>query len=136
MSHLMAQDASNATIYAPKGKAIKGFDPVAYFTASKPMMGKVIYSYDWMGATWQFTSNENMEAFKQDPEKYAPQFGGYCAYGVADGHKAPTQADAWTIVDGKLYLNYNDKVKELWDKNQKKNIEKAEKLWPTVQLEK
>jgi hypothetical protein len=74
----------------------------------------------------------NLDAFKLTPEKYAPQFGGYCAYGVSDDHKSPTDPDAWTIVDGKLYLNYNADVKTLWTKDQAGLIQKANELWPTI----
>ena len=73
-----------------------------------------------------------MESFKKSPEKYAPQYGGYCAYGTAGGHKAPTQTETWTIVDGKLYFNYNEKVKESWNKEQAKLIEKANTQWPLI----
>ena len=77
-----------------------------------------------------------VDALCPSPEKYAPQYGGYCAFGTADGHKAPTQAETWTIVDDKLYFNYNLKVKDLWNKNMKANIEKADKNWPTVKVSK
>jgi YHS domain-containing protein len=86
------------------GKAIKGYDPVPFFKESKPVKGLNNLSYQWQNATWLFSNNENLEAFKASPEKYAPQYGGYCAYGTADGHKAPTQADTWTVVNGNLYL--------------------------------
>jgi predicted lipoprotein len=73
-----------------------------------------------------------MEIFKANPEKYAPRYGGFCAYGTADGHKAPTSPDAWTIVDGKLYLNYDKSVQSLWKKDQQGYIQKADKNWPEV----
>ena len=83
-------------------------------------------------ATWHFSSAENLSLFKAEPEKYAPQFGGYCAYGMADGHKAPTQPDAWTIVDNKLYFNYNKEVLAKWRENRDESIKKAVDNWPTV----
>jgi hypothetical protein len=70
-----------------------------------------------------------LEAFKANPEKYAPQYGGFCAYGTSEGHKAPTQPDAWTIVNDKLYFNYNKDVKVLWNKNQSERIKKADENW-------
>ena len=76
-----------------------------------------------------------METFKADPIRYAPQFGGWCAYGTASGHKSPTQPETWSIVDEKLYLNYNPSVQKLWNKNQKGLIEQANKNWPTVKKE-
>ena len=76
-----------------------------------------------------------MEAFKSNPAKYAPQYGGYCAYGTSEGHKAPTQPDAWSIVDGKLYLNYNKDVQSDWKKKQSELIEKANRNWPKVKKE-
>jgi hypothetical protein len=70
------------------------------------------------------------------PEKYAPQYGGYCAYGTSEGHKAPTQAETWTIVNGKLYFNYNKQVKQMWMKDQAHRIEIADQKWPEVKLSK
>jgi YHS domain-containing protein len=125
--HLHAQE-----IFAPAGKAINGYDPVAFFKLSKPVMGADSLSYQWKGATWLFSDKEDMKTFIASPEKYAPQYGGYCAYGTADGHKAPTQTDTWTIVDDKLYFNYNSKVKEMWTKDQKNLIIKADKNWPLI----
>src|SRR5688572_20851360 len=97
---------SQKEVFSKSNLAIQGYDPVAYFKNSKPVQGKKEFSYSWKDATWNFASQENLEDFKNNPEKFAPQFGGYCAYGVADGHKAPTSPDAWTIVGDKLYLNY------------------------------
>lgn len=123
-------------VFVKSDAAIQGYDPVAYFKESQPVKGKAALSYNWKQATWHFASQQNLDDFKSNPEKYAPQFGGYCAYGMAEGHKAPTSPDAWTILDAKLYLNYNQGVKELWDKDQRGNIEKAIKNWPTVKNDK
>ncbi len=92
-------------VFAPDGKAIKGYDPVAFFKASKAVPGADSLAYEYKGAKWLFSSRENLKLFKASPDQYAPQFGGYCAYGTAEGHKAPTQTDTWSIVDGKLYFN-------------------------------
>jgi YHS domain-containing protein len=124
--------AQKAEIFQKDGAAIRGFDAVAFFIEGKPVMGEEKISYEWKGARWLFSSSANMESFKNDPEKYAPQYGGYCAYGIADGHKAPTEADTWTIIDDKLYFNYNRKVKEMWRKNTKGFIEKANANWPEL----
>jgi YHS domain-containing protein len=123
-------------VFAPSGKAINGYDPVAFFTESKPVKGTDANSYQWHGATWYFASPQNLDSFKTAPEKYAPQYGGYCAYGTAEGHKAPTKPETWTIEDGKLYFNYNLNVKKEWDKNRKTLIQKADANWPIVKNEK
>ena len=124
--------AQKSAIYAPDGKAIKGYDPVAFFKESKPVKGLNNLSYRWQNATWFFSTKENLEAFKRSPEKYAPQYGGYCSYGTADGHKAPTQADTWTIANGKLYFTYDTNVKTKWVKDQQHFIEVADRKWPEV----
>jgi YHS domain-containing protein len=124
--------AQKSEVFITDGKAIKGYDPVAFFKESKPVKGVESLSYQYNDVTWLFSSKTNLEAFKKDPEKYAPQYGGYCAYGTAGGHKAPTQTNTWTIVDGKLYFNYNDKVKESWNKQQAELIEKANTQWPLI----
>lgn len=124
--------AQTSEVYQKDGIAINGYDAVAFFTEQKPVKGDKQFSYAYKNVDWLFSSPDNRELFKATPEKYAPQYGGYCAFGTADGHKAPTQADTWTIVDDKLYFNYNLKVKDLWNKNMQANIEKADKKWPTI----
>lgn len=124
--------AQKAEVFSTSEGAIKGYDPVAYFTSGKPEKGDPQFSFRWNDADWNFSNQKNLDAFKLSPEKYAPQFGGYCAYGVSDNHKSPTDPDAWTIVDGKLYLNYNKQVKELWSKDKPGFIMKANELWPTI----
>lgn len=124
--------AQQSSVFQINGKAIRGYDPVAYFTDAKPIIGFDSLHTTWNNSEWYFSSKENLELFIKNPEKYAPQYGGYCAYGTADGHKAPTQPDAWAIIDDKLYFNYNTKVKAMWDKDQKGYIEKANKNWPLI----
>lgn len=119
-------------IYNTKAGAIKGYDPVAYFTKSKPVKGEQAYSFSWKNADWYFSTEENLKLFKADPEKYAPQFGGYCAYAVSQGSTAKIEPEAWSIVDGKLYLNYNQNIKATWEANQADFIKKAEANWPKV----
>ena len=125
----VAQKSAN---FVQSGKAIRGYDPVTYFTESKPVKGNEKHAYKWNNADWYFSSQQNLDLFKANPEKYAPQYGGYCAYGLSNGYKAPTDADAWTIENGKLYLNYNTDVREMWNKEKKERIEKADKNWPQV----
>lgn len=126
--------AQKAQVFNTDGTAIHGYDAVAFFTTGKPEEGVAQFTYKWMDVNWQFASNKNLEAFKAAPEKYAPQYGGYCAYGTADGdgHKAPTEIDTWTIAGDKLYFNYNKNVKNMWMKDQKRLIEKADKNWPEL----
>ncbi len=112
--------------------AVNGYDVVAYFKDSKPVKGSQQYVYEWNEAAWHFSNENNLNDFKANPEKYAPQYGGYCAYGTADGHKAPTEPDAWTIVNDKLYLNYNKEVQSEWMKDRPDLIKKADINWPEV----
>ena len=134
---LLSQAAlAQSEIFATPAGAINGYDAVAYFTDSKPVEGTKANSFVWKGETWYFASAKNLETFKANPEKYAPQFGGYCAYGMSRGYKAKTDADAWTIVDGKLYLNYNLEVKKIWSEKRNVLIEKANQNWPTVKTTK
>lgn len=97
--------------------AIRGYDTVAYFTQGKPVKGEDAYVHEWMGAKWKFASQAHLDLFKASPEKYAPQYGGYCAYGVAQGALVKIEPDQWRIVDGKLYLNYDADVQAKWAKD-------------------
>ena len=124
--------AQKSPVFNPSEGAIHGYDPVAYFTESKAVKGDTKFTYTWNTATWYFASQQNLDAFKANPEKFAPQYGGYCAYGLADGHKAPTDPEAWTIVDKKLYLNYNKNVQQSWKKKTQEFIEAADKKWPLL----
>jgi len=123
-------------VFIKSNEAIQGYDPVAYFKESKPVKGKAAFIYSWNDAVWYFSSAENLGDFKASPEKFAPQFGGYCAYGMAEGHKAPTSPDAWTILENKLYLNNNRNVRDLWSKDLPGNIKKANDNWPSVKKDK
>jgi YHS domain-containing protein len=114
------------------GVAIKGYDPVAYFTMSKPVKGNKKYEYKWEGAKWRFATEKHMDLFIENPEKYAPRYGGYCAFGVAVGSLFDIQPEAWSIVDDRLYLNKNLDVRETWRKDIPGNIRKADMNWPGV----
>lgn len=111
-------------------KAIRGYDTVAYFTENKPVKGSDDFSVEYMGATWLFSSQENKELFENEPEKYAPQFGGYCAYAVSQNATASIKPELFTIHDGKLYLNYNKSINEKWLNNKENFIVDANKNWP------
>jgi len=112
--------------------AVDGHDPVAYFTDGKPVEGKKEFSTEYMGAEYRFASAENLEAFRADPAKYAPQYGGYCAWAVSQGYTAKGDPEHWKIVDGKLYLNYNKKIQERWELDIPSHIVTADTNWPTV----
>lgn len=124
--------ADKASVFQTRDGAIRGYDAVAYHTEGEPVEGKAAHTVEWNGATWRFASAKNAGLFKASPEKYAPQFGGYCAYAVSRGYTASTDPDAWTIVDGKLYLNYSISVMQTWRKDPKKYISRANKHWPSV----
>jgi YHS domain-containing protein len=129
---IVSVSAQKSEVFVKEDAAIRGYDPVAYFTSGKPVKGNKQFLVIYKEATWYFSSKQNADLFKSSPEKYMPQYGGYCAYGLADGHKAPTDPDAWTIAEGKLYLNYDKDVKQLWLKKQKEYIITANKNWPAI----
>lgn len=112
--------------------AIRGYDPVAYHLIGAPVLGAAQFTHEWRGATWRFASAANRDAFARDPEKYAPQYGGYCAFGTSRGYKVSTQPDQFALVDGKLYLNYNAGVMQAWDKDRPHYIGKADENWKTL----
>jgi YHS domain-containing protein len=118
--------------YSFEGVAIRGADPVAYFTAADAVKGSAEYAYEWQGATWWFSSAENRDLFASDPEAYAPQYGGYCAKAVSEGNLASIDPEAWKIVDGKLYLNYSPDVQGQWLQDVEGNITKGDQNWDGV----
>ena len=115
-----------------KGIAIKGYDPVAYFTKGEPVKGSSEFQHNWNSAIWNFSSVDHRDMFKAEPEKYAPQYGGYCAYAVSQGETANIDPKSWKIVDGKLYLNLNKRIHRKWEKDIPGYIKKADKNWPGV----
>ncbi len=128
-SHAYATDPINKN---SEGVALKGYDPVAYFKENKPVKGLSQFSREWMGAKWYFSSAANSEMFLADPQKYAPQYGGYCAYAVSKGHTADISPNNWKIVGSKLYLNNGWFAEKLWGRNIPENIEKANQNWPKL----
>jgi YHS domain-containing protein len=127
-----ALSAQKAEVFQSSGQAIHGYDAVAYFAQHKALKGDKNFKFQWRGADWYFASKQDLDLFAKSPEQYAPQYGGYCAYGLSEGHKAPTDPDAWTIVDGKLYLNYSTDVRAKWREDEKERIDKADKNWPDL----
>ena len=124
--------AASPEIYAASGLALGGFDAVAYFQDGGPREGSELFSTEWKGATWRFATAGNLAAFMASPEKFAPQYGGYCAYAVSKGATAPGDPSAWTLVDGKLYVNYSKPVRTIWRQDIAGNVAKAGANWPGV----
>lgn len=118
--------------YTENGIAVGGADPVAYFTQAAYVPGTASYTYDWAGATWQFASAENRDAFAQEPDRYAPQYGGYCAWAVSQGYTAPIDPTAWRVVEGKLYLNVSPQIQARWERDIPGHIAQADANWPQV----
>jgi YHS domain-containing protein len=112
--------------------AIRGYDTVAYFVENAPVKGSKEFESEYMGATWRFASAENKSLFDANPEKYAPQYGGYCAYAVSQGYTASIQPEQFTVHDGKLYLNYNASVNKKWLGNRDQFIVDANSNWPKI----
>ena len=130
--HPAAAATSAPPVFSRRGAAINGYDPVAYFIQQAPVKGDTDHSSTWNGATWRFASADNKAVFDANPDAYAPQYGGYCAYAVANGYTAKTDPDAWSIVDGKLYLNYSRRVRKRWLEDVPGNIAKGDANWPSV----
>lgn len=133
-NHIVAAQTSKPVVFADFSSklTLDGHDPVAYFTAGKPVKGVAQHTVTWNGAAWRFASAENKAAFENEPAKFAPQFGGYCAWAVAEGYTAKGDPSAWRIVDGKLYVNYNAAVQKTWEKDIAGHVKKGGANWPKV----
>lgn len=114
------------------GTAVKGYDVVAYHTEGAPRRGSRDFRHEWQDATWHFASAENRDRFAADPERYAPRYGGFCAYAVSQGVTADIDPHAWRIVDGRLYLNLNPGVQAIWEQDIPGYIAKADAHWPAL----
>ena len=124
--------AGNINVDSSNGLAIHGYDPVAYFVSGEPREGIAAYSYEFEGTKWAFVNEENKQAFIANPDAYIPQYGGHCAYAASKNSIANTDPYAWTIHDGKLYLNYSKGVRTLWSLSRDSNIDKANGYWPEL----
>ena len=123
---------SNGLTIKGAGLAVHGYDVVAYFASGQPTVGRAKYSTVYNNATYRFSSKASLKAFEKNPEKYAPQHGGYCAYGVSVGAKFDGDPHLWRIVDGRLYLNLNDDIQQTWEKDIPGNITKANGHWTRI----
>ena len=131
---LLARPAWAATpdIFAVDGLAIRGADPVAFFDGAGPLTAASDHRLMWKGAVWQFSTAQNMARFEADPDAYAPQYGGYCAYAMSKGYIATSVPEAWTVHEDKLYLNYSVTVRGIWSQDIPDNIDRANSHWPDI----
>ncbi len=128
--HVLAADPINTTWIG--NLAVEGYDTVAYFTEGKAVEGDRKYQTEWMGANWRFASEKHLALFLENPEKYAPQYGGYCAYAVSNDDLAGIDPEQFHIHEGKLYLNYNARIQQEWLPNKIERIEAADKNFPEL----
>lgn len=119
-----------------RGLAVKGYDPVAYFDVGEALRGSEDHELDWSGATWRFVSEENRSRFADDPDRYAPRYGGYCAWAVSRGETADIDPTQFKVVDGRLYLNYSAKIQKRWEEDIPGNISRADQNYPRIIEEK
>jgi YHS domain-containing protein len=127
------EDSGQGIFVDSKGRAAGGADVVAYFDlepGAKAVMGADAHSYEWKGAVWQFSSAKNLEKFRDDPEKYSPQYGGYCAFAIAEDNLYGINPDKWDIHNGKLYLNYSNGTQKKWNKDRSDFIRRGDENWP------
>jgi YHS domain-containing protein len=121
--------AGSAPVYAESGMAIRGADPVAYFRGMGAVAGSISERVVWRGATWLFASSEHRELFERDPKRFAPRFGGYCAYTLSRGALAGSDPRAYEILGDRLYLLHSPEMKEAWHQDVEQNIKLAERHW-------
>lgn len=114
------------------GNAIEGYDAVAYHLEGRAVEGSDQFEHDWEDATWRFASAANRDLFAADPAKYAPAYGGYCAYGVSQGHKPDIDPEAWSVIEGQLYLNLSPAIQARWEQDIPGYIAKADEIWPDI----
>lgn len=137
---LLASATSSAAIDAIytgffSNEALRGYDTVAYFTQGMPVEGSDDFTYEYLGAVWKFSSQEHLDLFRANPEKYAPQYGGYCAWAMANGDTASAEPDLWTLHEGKLYLNYSRRVNRRWKDDMVNFIQQADIAWQKFEKE-
>jgi YHS domain-containing protein len=118
------------------GLALQGYDPVGYFTDGKPVKGSVEFTATYKGATYQFASAEHRDTFNKAPEKYAPQFGGFCGYAASINKLAPIEVEYFQVLNDRLILQHNKKAWDLWHKDVEGNLKKADANWPTLSQQK
>ena len=129
---LFPAPARAGAVNAEDGVAVRGTDVVAYVTQGRAVRGSPAFTQMWQGATWRFASAANRDRFAADPARYAPAYGGFCAYAVSEGYTAPIDPEAWRIVDGRLFLNYDRAVQRRWARDIPGRIARADANWPAI----
>ena len=132
LAHAYDEDSPAAVNVDAKGIGLRGYDPVAYFTAGAPAKGQAAFSASHAGVVYHFTSANHRDAFRANPMKYAPAYGGFCAMGVALEKKLDGDPEAWHIANGHLYLNVNKDVQKKWLEDVSGNNQKANAVWPDI----
>ena len=127
-----ASAAQKLEVFSTSEGAIRGYDPVAYFTENKPVKGQEQFKTQWKDQTWHFSTQKNLTVFTASPETYAPQYGGFCAFAMSRGYKATSDPYAYAIVDGKLYLTYSRSILEDFNKQRQHHIQRADQNWITI----
>jgi len=127
-----AESAPVPAIDATHGVALEGYDAVAYFLDHRPIRGIDAYSHTWSGVVWKFASAEHRDLFAADPARYAPQYGGYCAFAVANRTTAHGSPKQWAVVNDRLFLNNNPLAKKLWDRDRPGHIQAGDQNWPQI----
>lgn len=128
----VASAAVLATDYVHSTPGLSGYDPVAYFSDGKPIRGSGYHEATYQGVTYVFTSEDHKKQFLDNPERYLPAYGGYCAYGVSRGKKFVSDPEVWKIVEGILYLNLDKNVQQKWEKDIAEHIKKADANWLSI----
>lgn len=131
---LFPRSAQAGAVNAEDGLAVRGIDVVAYVPDGRPVQGLAAFTHSWQGTTWRFASAANRDRFAADPARYAPAYGGFCAYAVSEGYTAPIDPEAWKIVDGRLYLNYDRSVQRRWERDIPGRIARADANWPALSV--
>lgn len=129
---LLATPALAQPVFQEGGLAIRGYDPVAYHRLGRPAVGDARFTHGWRGATWRFINAAHRDAFAADAERFAPAYGGFCAWAVSEGYTAPVDPLAWAIVEGRLYLNFNRAVHRRWQGDVPGHIARADRNWPNL----
>lgn len=132
LAYAYDEQSTSALNVDSKGVALKGYDPVSYFSSGGPATGKSGYTATHDGATYWFANAENRDIFKANPSKYSPAYGGFCAMGIALEKKLDVNPQLWRIVDGKLYLNIHKEAQARWLEDTKGNISQADKIWAKI----
>jgi YHS domain-containing protein len=127
-----AGPAAADNVFTQNGVGVSGYDAVAYFTDGKAVPGSAPFTAEYHGITYRFASAAHRDAFTADPEKYLPQYGGYCAYAAAKGALAKTDPEAFTVLNGKLYLNFSEDVRQRWLPRSTEFIHAADLNWPQL----